>query len=111
MSKPLVFDRPWQSELRHAEMDFLRRVIAPWQSELGLRTALDMGCGVGYFSAMLQGLGLQVTATDARSENIAEARKRHPGIDFRVAGVPHPLLQLADPVIFKTALHRCSSFR
>jgi SAM-dependent methyltransferase len=92
LSKPFVFDQPLQSEFRDAGMDFLRRVIAPWQSELGLRTALDMGCGVGYYSAMLQGLGLQVTATDARAENIAEARNRHPGIDFRVADAEDPSL-------------------
>jgi SAM-dependent methyltransferase len=85
LSKPFVFDRPLQSELRDAGIDFLRRVIAPWQSELGLRTALDMGCGVGYFSSMLRDLGLQVTGTDARAENIAEARSRNPDIDFRVA--------------------------
>jgi SAM-dependent methyltransferase len=85
LSKPFVFDLPLQSEAREAKIDFLRRAIAPWKSDLRLRTALDLGCGVGYFSSLLQDLGLQVTAVDARAENIAEARSRFPGIDFRVA--------------------------
>jgi SAM-dependent methyltransferase len=85
LSKRFVFDRPMQSESRDARMEFLRRVIAPWKSEVGLGTALDLGCGVGHFSAMLQDLGLHVTAADARADNIAEARSRYPGIDFQVA--------------------------
>ncbi len=85
MSKPFVFDLPLQSESREARVEFLRAVIAPWKSELDLHTALDLGCGVGYFSAMLKNAGLQVTAVDGRAENIAEARSRHTGIDFRVA--------------------------
>lgn len=73
-------------------MEFLRRVILPWTPELGLRSALDLGCGVGHFSAMLRDLGLQVTAADARSANIEEARSRHPGINFQVADAEDPSL-------------------
>ena len=92
LSKIVVFDRPMQSEMREAEIEFLRRVIPPWQSELGLRTALDLGCGVGYFSAMLRDLGFQVIAVDGRADNVAEARSRHTGIDFRVADAEDPSL-------------------
>jgi SAM-dependent methyltransferase len=92
VSKPIVFDRPVQSESRDARIEFLRRVIEPWKSELNLRTALDLGCGVGHFSAMLRELGLQVTAVDARPDNIAEARSRISGVDFRVADVEDPSL-------------------
>lgn len=92
MSKTFVFDQPLQTEAREAKIEFLRRVVAPWKSELHLNTALDLGCGVGYFSAMLHDLGLQVTAADARSDNIAEASSRHPGVDFRVADAEEPSL-------------------
>jgi SAM-dependent methyltransferase len=92
LSKPFVFDQPLQSEAREVKMEFLRRVVAPWKSELSLNTALDLGCGVGYFSAMLQDQGFQVTAVDGRAENVAEARSRHPGIDFRVADAEDPSL-------------------
>jgi SAM-dependent methyltransferase len=90
--KHLVFDRPMQSEMREAEVDFLRRVLPPWQSALGLRTAFDLGCGVGYFSAMLRDLGFQTVGADARADNITEARMRHPGIEFRVADAEDPAL-------------------
>jgi SAM-dependent methyltransferase len=92
LSKEFVFDRPVQSESRDARMEFIRRVITLWKQDLGLSSALDLGCGVGDFSAMLQGLGLDVTAADAREGNIAEARNRHPGINFQVADAEDPSL-------------------
>lgn len=92
MPKSFVFDKPMQSEMREAEIKFLRRVIPPWKSALGLHTALDLGCGVGYYAAMLRDLGFQVVAVDGRADNIEEARSRHPGIDFRVADAEDPAL-------------------
>lgn len=85
MSNSFIFDQPLQSEYRIARIKFLERLVASWQSVLGLRTALDIGCGVGYFAATLRDLGLQVTAADGRADNVAEARRRHPGVDFHVA--------------------------
>ena len=90
LHKPLAFDRPRQAELREASVEFLRGVIASWKSRLGLNTALDLGCGVGHFSAALKEGGFAVTAADARAENIAEAKSRYPGIDFRVADAEDP---------------------
>jgi SAM-dependent methyltransferase len=92
LSKPFVFDLPMQSESREVKIEFLRHVIGSWISEFSLHTAIDLGCGVGYFSAMLRDLGMQVTAMDGRAENIAEARDRHSGIDFRVADAEDPAL-------------------
>ncbi len=92
MPKTIAFDLPLQSLMREAEIEFMRRVIPPWQSSIGLRTVLDLGCGVGYFSAMLRDLGFEVAATDSRAENIAEARSRYPGVDFRVADAEDPSL-------------------
>jgi len=90
LAKTTIFDRPVQSESRDARTEFLCRVVAPWKSELNLRSVLDLGCGVGHFSAALRDLGLQVTAVDAREENISEARSRIPGVDFRVADAEDP---------------------
>jgi SAM-dependent methyltransferase len=92
LPKPAIFDGPIQTEFREARIEFLRRLLPHWQSELGLRTVLDLGCGVGYFSAMLQELGFQVVGIDGREENIAQARERFPAIDFRVADAEDPAL-------------------
>ncbi len=62
-----------------------------WLPELvsshGFKTALDVGCGVGYFSRHLANLDLEVVATDGRSENISEARRRHPQVKFVVENI------------------------
>ena len=49
---------------------------------MNLKTAVDVGCGAGYFSGLLQSLGLQVTAADGRKENAEEAARRVPGVAF-----------------------------
>lgn len=92
MSKPLPFDRPTQSKKRQVLIEYLRGLIPCFQTSLGLRTALDVGCGVGHYSSFLQDLGLRVVGTDARALNIAGARKRYPGIEFHVADVEDPEL-------------------
>lgn len=51
---------------------------------LALRTAIDVGCGMGFFCEVLHSLGLQVTGVDGRQENAEEAQRRYPGIPFRV---------------------------
>src|SRR3990170_4576712 len=68
---------------------FLLRLLAQL-SGLSLHTALDAGCGVGYFSSFLRERGFKVVAFDGRADNVAEARRRNPEIDFRVADVESP---------------------
>jgi SAM-dependent methyltransferase len=55
-----------------------------------ISTALDIGCGIGYFSKQLQDIGLQVTAIDGREINIAELTKRYPYIKAAVKDVQIP---------------------
>jgi SAM-dependent methyltransferase len=52
-----------------------------------MRTALDVGCGVGYLSVFLRELGFEVIGADGREENIQEARRRYPEIVFHQANV------------------------
>jgi len=46
------------------------------------RQVLDLGCGNGSFSAVLQSHGFSVLGCDASVSGIALARQANPGIDF-----------------------------
>ena len=46
------------------------------------RTVLDLGCGNGACSAVLQSRGFAVTGCDASVSGIAFARQAHPAINF-----------------------------
>jgi hypothetical protein len=46
LAKTLAFDQPLQSLMREAEIEFLRRVIPPWQSACALRWIWDAALGI-----------------------------------------------------------------
>jgi len=68
----------------------IRNVVAQLQSAQEVTTALDAGCGVGFFSEILRECGLRVSAFDGRMENVLEARKRFPNIPFEQGDVERP---------------------
>jgi FkbM family methyltransferase len=76
------FDQRRYLRLIDARGKTIRTVIAELKDVLRLATALDAGCGVGFFSQILQECGLRVGAFDGRMENVLEARKRFPEIPF-----------------------------
>jgi SAM-dependent methyltransferase len=78
------FDARLSQELNAARKQVLRPILAELKQDLQLKTAVDVGCGVGHFSNFLKELGFDVLGVDAREENVAEARQRHPHIEFRV---------------------------
>lgn len=82
MDKVWVFDMPHALRFTEARQVFLRRFLPDLIERLGLESALDVGCGVGYFSSFLRDMGLRVTALDGRRENVEEAKKRFPDIQF-----------------------------
>lgn len=88
-----VFDQAHY--LRHiaARGELIRRVVPELKAQLSLVTALDAGCGIGFFSEVLRECGLVVTAFDGREENVAEARHRFPGIEFRTGDVQDPSIR------------------
>jgi SAM-dependent methyltransferase len=85
MGSNLVFDLPYYDSLNSARETILRQLVASIRKDLELRTAVDIGCGVGRFASLLHDLGFEVLALDGRHENVNEAKRRFPEIDFRVA--------------------------
>lgn len=92
MPQEIVFDLPESRALVQAKIALLRENIVAWKTQLGLTTAWDIGCGVGYFSALLHELGFQTRALDGRAENVEETARRMPTLDVRVADVEDPAI-------------------
>jgi SAM-dependent methyltransferase len=83
-------------ELRHKPLDralltvFAEQVGGAGRSGAGRSGAgrggagriWDVGCGPGHVTAFLTGLGLNAAGLDLSDAMIAQARKRHPGLEF-----------------------------
>jgi SAM-dependent methyltransferase len=82
LSAPAVFDQQHYELLNRTRGDVVRALLGKLKEPLGLQTAIDVGCGLGYFSGFLRSLGFDVTAVDGRQENVAEAQRRNPDIRF-----------------------------
>jgi SAM-dependent methyltransferase len=78
------FDAQLYQELNAAREQVLRPILAELKDDLHLKTVVDVGSGVGHFSNFLHSLGFEVLGVDAREENVTEARKRFPNLEFRV---------------------------
>jgi tRNA (mo5U34)-methyltransferase len=87
LEKAWTFDAPHALDFNKARQTFLAQFIPALRQQLELSSAIDVGCGVGYFSQFLADFGFHVLAVDGREENLIEARRRHPRIDFRAADV------------------------
>jgi FkbM family methyltransferase len=81
------FDQKEYLKLIAARGKTIRRVVEKLKPVLGLSTALDAGCGVGFFSRTLEECGLSVCGFDGRAENVVEARRRFPEIPFERADI------------------------
>jgi len=82
MSQRWVFDQSHAMRFVEARRVLLRSFLPDLQRQIKLQTALDVGCGVGYFSELLHDTGFRVVAFDGRRENVVEARSRFPEIQF-----------------------------
>jgi SAM-dependent methyltransferase len=63
-----------------------RELIAGWGAGLG-GPVLDVGCGPGHWTAFLGDLGLDVEGVDLVPEFVDGARRRFPGVPFRVGSL------------------------
>jgi SAM-dependent methyltransferase len=79
--------------LNRSRGEVVSALSAELKEPLALKTALDVGCGLGYFSGLLQSLGLDVTAVDGRSENVEEASRRNPTVKFHTYNAEDPALR------------------
>jgi FkbM family methyltransferase len=82
-----VFDTPDALRIVEARQSAVRPLLAELRQELRMKTAVDVGCGVGRFSSFLQELGYKVTGLEGREHNVQEARCRYPDIEFHQADV------------------------
>ena len=76
--KLTAFDQRHYRKLNAARAETIRGVVGKLKREFRLASALDAGCGVGFFSKTLEECGLNVCGFDGREENIVEARRRFP---------------------------------
>jgi SAM-dependent methyltransferase len=92
LSKTFIFDNENYGQISEARVRFLRTFLPELRRQLGLQTALDVGCGTGFFSEFLRGSEFRVTALDGRKENVEEAQRRVANVEFHHADVEDPSL-------------------
>jgi 2-polyprenyl-3-methyl-5-hydroxy-6-metoxy-1,4-benzoquinol methylase len=87
-----VFDRARSSAINKARQDRIKGVLNELRTVSPIKTAVDLGCGVGIFSKFLTDLGMEVVGVEGRLENITEAQRRYPTIKFNQWDVEDPAI-------------------
>lgn len=76
-----VFEMPHYIEISVKREQWLSRLLDDLDSE-EINTAIDVGCGQGYFTNVLHKRRLEVAGTDGRELNVEEAKRKYPMINF-----------------------------
>jgi SAM-dependent methyltransferase len=79
---PADYARDWHDQPAPGD---LHQLVRRW---FGPGRAADIGCGAGRDTAWLQANGWDAVGYDVSEGLLAEARRRHPGIEFREGGLP-----------------------
>ena len=93
MGAPRVFDLAHYDSLNTARAAVVAELLSELKERMELRTAIDVGCGLGYFSAYLNSQGFQVLGVDGRQENVEEAQRRTPQVSFHTANLEDPAIR------------------
>lgn len=87
-AQELPFENESYRQMNECRGHWLRETLPALVSEGRLKTALDAGSGLGYFSGLLaREFGFEVTAFDARTENVRLASHPYPDVHFLVDDV------------------------
>ena len=92
MNNNWEFDQRLYQELNAAREETVREIVTALKDEMELKTAVDVGCGLGHFTNFLGSLGFRAVGVDARKENVEEARRRYPNVQFEVRNAEDPEL-------------------
>ena len=98
-------------ELRHKPLD--RALLSAFAEQVrpagpGPGRVWDVGCGPGHVTAFLCGLGLDAAGIDLSDGMVAQARKRHPDLDFStgsMTALPAPDASWDGLVSFYSLIH------
>ncbi len=71
----MSFLEPAALAINKARLSHLASLNLPIEN----KSVLEVGAGIGLLTGFFEERGCTVTSTDARSENLAEIKKRHPG--------------------------------
>ena len=82
-----IFDQKHYLGLIDARGQVIRKIAPELRDFFGLSTALDAGCGLGFFTQILSECRLKPVGIDGRQINIEEARRRYPDLTFDVGDV------------------------
>jgi SAM-dependent methyltransferase len=88
--------RPEEGEWGIKDLEKYKRWYYPWMQFLKKKfnfkdkTALELGCGIGAFTALLNNEGCKATGTDIADKMIAHAKKTSSGVEFLVYDVMEP---------------------
>ena len=91
-TKTVSFDGEAAQAYVRVRQEFISEFLDTIRGQVSLESAIDLGCGVGYFSKFLCDRGFQVVAIDGRVENAKEARRRYPTITFLTKNVEETAL-------------------
>jgi len=99
----------WNSAFYDGKLDYvseLGRGLVDLLDPRSGETILDLGCGTGDLAHEIATRGAGVIGIDLSAEMIAAARRKYPGIDFRIGDAEDFTLERpADTVFSNAALH------